>query len=73
MQRKNFKELKAVVKTKNVTIMLLKRVARKTEEHNKAVVKDYKIEIHLLEDEILSLKEELEESKRKKWYQFERI
>jgi len=84
MQRKNFKELKAIVKHQKQRVSNLKKALRREKVNNieirKALVASHNAEIDVCDNEITRLNEQnnvlretLLKANRKKWYQFERI
>jgi len=73
MTRKNYYELKATLVGKKQEIKRLKKVLKQTKKEHTSVLEDqYDIELYLRKD-LIATQEALEESRRKKWYQFEQI
>ena len=73
MQKKNFYELKATLKGKKQEIKRLKKALETTKEVHNAILEDYRnVEIYI-QNELTKTQEELAESRRKKWYQFEAV
>ena len=81
MTRKNFKELKATIKSKNQLINVLKKQIKNSKETLKFALENHKevlrIELknhnaveHQLRSQLDNIQNDLIEFKRKKWYQF---